>query len=132
MDALINTLLDSVWEDASVLGVLATPDDILRRSFTVATSTAEAITIITEGGTSIAISRRAIHATIRYLLANVHTEENPCEIGSSNQDGTAGPLCRAAREENGGTRVINYIAPLLVRVGLAAIESVRPNRIWLI
>lgn len=131
MDALIRTAIDSIWPAVSSSRPLLTPDHSAPSSFTVVASNADTTTISTEQGTRLILERAAFHATLRYLAEHGHGLENPCEIRSNNVYDDAGPLCRAARDANNRTRVINYIIPMLADVGLVRVNGARPNTVWL-
>lgn len=97
------------------------------RSFDITASTESTITITTERGSALVLERAAFHSTLRYLVLNRHTEENPCEIRSNDVYERAGPLCQASRDANSRTRVINYIVPILADVDFVRINGTRPN-----
>lgn len=132
MDNIISAAIDSIWLRAAEPRQLSTPDDSASRSFDVTASSQSTITITTEGGSNLVLERAAFHSTLRYLILNLHNEENPCEIRSNDVYDLAGALCRASRDANGRTRVINYIAPILADVGFITINGNRPNSVWLI
>lgn len=131
MDNIIGAAIDSIWARAAEPRQLFTPDDSVAKSFGIAASTENTITITTEGGSNLVLERAAFHATLRYLILNRHSEENPCEIRSNDVYERAGPLCQASRDTNSRTRVINYIAPILADVGFVRINGNRPNSVWL-
>jgi hypothetical protein len=66
---------------------------------------------------NITISKAAFIAAVRYLRANGHDQHNPCQIRSSNDPASAGPLCLAVRQANNAIRWINYILPILANIG---------------
>ncbi|WP_273028229.1 hypothetical protein [Massilia timonae] len=90
------------------------------------------VTITTSNDSSIKIRKQAFVSTIAYLLSNGHTQaSSPCEIRSNKMYDEAGPLCRAARIEN-GTMTITYVLPVLKAMGLVDIEPSRPSATWLL
>jgi hypothetical protein len=131
MEAIINTTLRAVWPQLSARRSYQTPDNSVSKAFDVTNSTEDFIAIRTDGGSTLNIYRPAFGAALRYLLENRHVAGNPCEIRSNQIANEAGPLCIATRSVNNGTRVINYIAPLLENVGIVATQGTRPNLIWL-
>lgn len=131
MDVLINTALSAVWSHIGAQRELRTPDALAGKSFSVVESSQASIKILTEKGSPLLIQREAFFQALRYLLANQHIPDNPCEIRSNQIAESAGPLCRVTREVNSGTRVINYIVPLLAATGLVAVRSSQPNAVWL-
>ena len=132
MESLARAAVSGVWIQASQRQALSTPDKHVSRQFQVVVADGTRITIQTEGGSPIAITREAFVAAVQYLAEHGHDVRNPCEIRSNQLAESAGPLCAVTREQNGGTRVINYIAPILASVGLVAIDSDRPNSVWLV
>ena len=78
------------------------------------------------------ISKAAFAVTLHYLRANRHDEHNPCEIRSSNDPASAGPLCLTARGANNNIRCINYILPILAQHHIVGINPRRPNTTWLL
>lgn len=131
MDALLNTSLRHVWSRIESLTGLETPDDAVGRGFTITSVSQDAVGITTEAGSPITIQRAAFLEALRYLAAHGHDTANPCEIRSNQLAQESGPLCAATRAVNGNTRVINYIVPILVAVGLLGVSGIRPNTTWL-
>jgi len=132
MNALAQAAISGIWEQATQPQELSTPDNLAGRLFHVISANETSITIETQGGSPITITRDAFIATVSHLARNGHGMTNPCEIRSHQHVVEAGPLCRAAREHNHGTRVINYIVPILESVGLVSVSRDRPNRVWLV
>lgn len=132
MDALLNTSLLYVWEGIEPLTGLKTPDNAVGRGFTITNVSQNAVSIETEAGSPITIQRTAFLEALRYLAAHGHDTANPCEIRSNQLAQESGPLCAATRAANGNTRVINYIVPILVAVGLLGVSGTRPNTTWLV
>lgn len=131
MNALLNTAFDHAWGQIATLNGLETPDDAVGRSFTITTVNPDSVKIATAADSPLTIQRAAFIETLRYLDTHQHNESNPCEIRSNQVAADAGPLCRAARAANNNTRVINYIVPILVAVGLLGLSGKRPNSTWL-
>jgi len=131
MEALIITALDAVWSQICEPRKLSTPDASTGRSFSVVNSDQSYVSISTEGGSAMHIQREAFLAALRYLASHQHNQNNPCEIRSNQIAKEAGPLCQATRAVNSGTRVINYIIPMLAVTGLVEVRSCRPNAVWL-
>lgn len=131
MNAIIDMTLTAVWPLLSLRRTYQTPDNSVSKAFEVTSSSDGFVVIRTEGGSTININRAAFGAALRYLLENGHEAGNPCEIRSNQIATEAGPLCTATRSVNNGTRVINYIAPMLERVGIVATQGTRPNLVWL-
>ena len=132
MEALIITALDAVWSQICEPRKLSTPDASTGRSFSVVNSDQSSVSISTEGGSAMRIQREAFLAALRYLASHQHNQNNPCEIRSNQLAEEAGPLCQATRAVNSGTRVINYIIPMLAITGLVEVRSSRPNAVWLV
>ena len=131
MNALLNAALSSIWGRIINLTNLRTPDNAVGRNYTIRSVTQDFVEIQTEDGSTLRIQRAAFIETMRYLIANQHTENNTCEIRSNQDREQAGPLCRAARDVNGGTRVINYIVPILAAFEILRVDGNRPNTTWL-
>lgn len=131
MDNIISAAIDSIWLRAAEPRQLFTPDDNAARSFDITASSQGTITIITERGSTLVLQRAAFHSTLQYLILNRHNAEKPCEIRSNGAYDDAGALCRVARDANGRTRVINYIAPILADAGFITINGNRPNSVCL-
>jgi hypothetical protein len=121
--------IDGVWTHLAVGQPYETPDDDAHVPFTVSSMAADAIEISSQG---IRVTRDAFSDALHYLRANRHDEDHPCAIGSNNDSGLAGPLCREARSRNANVRCINYILPILADLGIVGIGSARPNTTWVI
>lgn len=132
MNALLNAVIENIWGQIGDLNELFTPDNAARRLFRVIAVNENTVRIETEGGSLITIHRGAFFEALRYLLENNHTQENPCEIRSSQTAEEAGPLCVTTRMVNSNVRVINYIVPILAAVGVLGVSGRRPNTTWLI
>ena len=112
---------------------LITPDASSGSNFSISSINNDTVEIKTSGGTKIEIHRAAFVGGLRYLLENNHTLEAPCPVGSNKDISKAGPLCCIARNSNGvNIMIINYLLPLLVKMDLVAIDSKRPNSVWVI
>jgi len=121
--------IDGVWTHLRVGQSYETPDDEKHVPFTISRMTADAIEILPQG---IIVKREAFSVALRYLRTNRHDDNHPCKIGSSNEPKFASPLCREARSRNSGVRCINYILPILAKLGIVGIGSMRPNTTWVI
>lgn len=132
MKAVIRSAILHIWPSIGPLTDLVTPDDEAGRRFTIENRSEDLVIIRTEQGSSIKVNRAAFEEALLYLVENKHGNSNPCEIRSSQIFDKAGPLCRATRALNGGTRVISYIVPVLVSVGLLGVSGTRPNTVWLV
>lgn len=131
MDALLNAAIDHIWPKIGDMQTLTTPDDATGKNFHISSVGPNSVGITTEGGSSLMIQRIAFIEAIRYLVLNGHSKTNPCEIRSHQHAENSGPLCAATRAVNGNTRVINYIVPILVAVGILGCRGARPNTAWL-
>lgn len=120
---------DAVWRSITVGQRYRTPDLYKGKDFSIEQKGHERLKISPQ---AVSVSKSAIEATIHYLRSHQHDMDSPCEIRSSNDKTTAGPLCCIAREENDGVRCINYILPILQKNAIAGINPVRPNSTWLL
>lgn len=133
MDQLINAALDSRWHTIQPGLNLSTPDNATGSPFSITAVNNAGVKITTDGGTSITITRNAFMETLRYLLRNLHTNQNRCQIGSNNDINQAGPLCLVARNANGvNIMIISYLLPVLAHMNLVATDGGRPNTTWLV
>lgn len=132
MDISIETSLNAVWSKICEPRRLNTPDESAKKYFSVVSSNQHSVEIATEGGSPLRIQREAFLVALRYLTANQHNQDNPCEIRSNLLAKEAGPLCLATRAVNNGTMVITYIVPMLATTGLVDFRSSRPNAVWLV
>lgn len=122
--------IDDVWLRLQPNQVFRTPDFAQGVRFTIAQVTPTAITIAPQ---NIQINRVSFADALHYLRENHHHTLNPCTIGSNDDPNLAGPLCRAARQNNQGQlRCINYILPILQNNGLVGIGCDQPNTTWLV
>lgn len=119
------------WERLDRFNTLRTPDNERGKLFEITNLTDEAVTITTEGSSEVTITRNAFIATLNYLITHGHDHNTPCIIESNNDINEAGPLCRIARQHNNGTRCINYIVPILTRIGILNFDGRRRNTTWL-
>jgi hypothetical protein len=132
LNNLINAALDHCWGRLHAGDNFVTPDNIKGSLFSIEAIDNNLVVITTIGGNPININRQAFIAVIRYLIDNLHSNHNPCAIGSNKAIENAGPLCVTARNANGSdTMIINYLLPLLSGMGLVNIDGNRPNRTWL-
>jgi hypothetical protein len=133
LNNLINAALDNSWEKLHTGDNFVTPDNIKGSPFSIEAIDNNSVVITTNGGAPININRQAFIAVVRYLIDNLHSEQNPCAIGSNKTIEDAGPLCVTARNANeSSTMIINYLLPLLSSMGLVNIDGNRPNKTWLI
>lgn len=131
MEALIKTALNSVWTQICEPRELRTPDSSTGKSFSVVSSDQSSVRILTNRSSQICIQREAFLVALLYLVTHQHNQHTPCEIRTNQLAKDAGPLCKATRAVNSGTRVIGYIVPMLATTGLVSVRSSRPNAVWL-
>ena len=124
-------IIDSLWGSLTPGQYDITPDEERGRLFVVEGIEAERLQVRANNNSVIAIRKESFIEAVRYLQDNGHSVGNPCRIGSSNTDGNSLQLCLATKQHSCGTRVINYIASLLGRFGIAIVGHDRPNTIWL-
>lgn len=109
-----------------------TPDQQRSRNFTLHEFNADTLTIQTQRGANVRIPIEAFFRTLIHLHEISASEAAPCRVGSSNRDPLADGLCSVARGTNGRTRVINYVLPILERLGWVQVNGRRrPNTAWL-
>ncbi len=133
MDQLINAALESRWHAMEQGLNLSTPDKARGSPFSITAVNNDRIVIMTDGGNPINITRNAFIETLKYLLINQHTDQNPCQIGSNKDINQAGPLCRVARNANDSNiMIINYLLPILAHMKLVTTDGGRPNQTWLV
>ena len=133
LNNLINAALGNCWGNLHTNDTFVTPDKALGSPFSIESIDNNSVVIKTDGNTKIDINRQAFIAVVRYLIENKHSVQKPCAIGSNKTIGDAGPLCVTARNANGqNIMIINYLLPLLSRMGLVDIDGNRPNKTWLI
>ncbi|MCY1291941.1 hypothetical protein D9M70_411480 [compost metagenome] len=109
-----------------------TPDQRRSRRFTLHEFNADALTIQTQRGADVRVPIEAFVRTLIHLHEISASEASPCWVGSSNRDPLVGGLCAVARGANGRTRVINYVLPILERLGWVLVDGRRwPNTAWL-
>ena len=121
--------IDDVWLHLQQKQTFQTPDHLVGVMFSIDLVGPGAISIVPQ---NVQITRLSFIDTLHYLRKNHHHTLNPCQIGSNNNSDSAGPLCNAARDNNGGVRCINYILPILQNSGLVGIGCNQPNTTWLI
>jgi len=109
-----------------------TPDEIRASTFSVEVVNQNEVVVLANMNSRITIPRAAFVSAVQVLIENNATEGNPLRIGSSNSDDNSLELCLDTKAHSGGTRVINYIASLLLRMGIVGIDHNRPNRIWIV
>jgi len=124
-----NNIVNAVWRKIAVGQTFRTPDLHRGKDFKVEKIDRSHLTILPQ---SVSISKSAFIAAIHYLKANQHDMDSPCEIRSSNNQASAGPLCLAVRSENAGVRCVNYVLPILQKNQIVGINPVQPNSTWLL
>jgi hypothetical protein len=124
-----NNIVDAVWRKIGAGQRFRTPDLYRGKDYFIEEKSPDRLRIIPQG---VSLSKSAFTATIHFLRLNQHDMDSPCEIRSSNDKATAGPLCLAARIENNGVRCINYILPIFQKNAVVGINPVRPNTTWLL
>ena len=131
MRALINAALESRWNSVQAGQTFRTPDDSVGVPYSIASHGATSMTIRTDGGTDIRISREAFAEALGYLIREGHTSERrKCEVGSTY--GNPGPLSQAVSQANcGEVVVVAYVLPIQKEMGLVALNGTRPNSTWL-
>lgn len=129
MCQLCEKIVSDLWKKLQVGQQFRTPDLYKGKDFIIEEKSNNQIKIQPQ---NVGISRAAFCAAIHYLRQNNHYMNSPCEIRSSNNTHLAGPLCRAAREQNSNIRCINYILPILQKKVIAGVNPVRPNSTWLL
>lgn len=122
-------ITDAAWRNIAVGQRYRTPDLYRGIDFTIEEKTQERLIISPQ---KVSISKLAFAATIHYLRLHQHDMDSPCEIRSSNDKATAGPLCLAARAENDGVRCVNYVLPILQKNAVVGVDPIRPNTTWLL
>jgi len=131
MNSVNDELLSRRWNALQQGQCLSTPSK--SKSFEIASTTSEKITIKTEGTTEIVINRQAFLAALNYLSVNMHSASNKVKIGSNKDITKASPLCVAIRNANGvNIMVSTYVIPMLAKMGLVGIDGSRPNKTWLL
>ncbi|HGA2318628.1 TPA: hypothetical protein ACIRVE_003209 [Pseudomonas putida] len=90
-----------------------------------------------DGGSVFRLRREAFQQTLDYLLDREHLgEDRAIVIASNTAPDTAGPLCKAARQQPDGSlgiRVITYILPILEACQVVGIQRLqKPTTTWLI
>lgn len=125
-------LIESNWQKITAGVFEPTPDESRASTFIVEAIDGTGLTILANMNAPIRIGRDAFIEVISILLqSGATTEANSLRIGSSNNASNSLGLCLDTKALCGGTRVINYIVPLLSRMGLVRIGHQRPNTVWL-
>lgn len=125
-------IVDSIWENIQPGMQDATPDDARGSAFIIDQVRDNEMIVLANMQTPVTIQRQSFVDVIDYLQSHNATESNPVRIGSNNSDDGSLDLCAISKAASNGTRVINYIATILLRLGIAGIGHNRPNTIWLI
>ena len=121
--------VNGVWESLKVGQSFRTPDLYKGANFSIKEKFSNKIKISPQ---NVSISKKSFSSTIHFLLENKHSFNNPCEVRSSNDRSSAGPLCIVSRDQNSNVRCINYILPILQENRLVGIDQGRPNKTWLL
>lgn len=122
--------VEGLWAHLALGQRLRTPDNARGADFEIDRRTNAQIRIAPQG---ITIPTRAFAAALHYLHEHGHRAGNPCEIASSNDPDTSGPLCDATRAEMpDGRRCVNYVVAILGHFGIVGLDGRRPNRVWVI
>ena len=109
-----------------------TPDLQRSRRFILHSISTEHVVIQTQSGALVRLPIGAFVRIVVHLHTNNSTELTPARIGSSNLTPQVSGLCAIARGQNGRTRVINYILPILEQLGWVQTDGrSRPNVAWL-
>lgn len=124
-----NNIVNAVWRKIAVGQTFRTPDLYRGKDFKIDKIDRDRLTILPQ---SVTISKSAFIAAIHYLKVKQHDMDSPCEIRSSNNQASAGPLCLAVRSQNTGVRCVNYVLPILQKKQIVGINPVRPNSTWLL
>jgi hypothetical protein len=125
-------LIDNTWALIQAGMFDFTPDETRASTFMVEDVNEDGVVVLANMNSRISIPRSAFVHAAQILIENNATQHNPLRIGSSNSTENSLELCLGTKAESNGTRVINYIAPILLRMGIVSIDHNRPNRIWLI
>jgi hypothetical protein len=123
-------IINKIWPKLEVGRRYRTPDLYLGKDFYIEEKTNQRLKIVPQK--KLSITKEAFIAALHYLIQNEHNFRNQCEIRSSNERKTAGPLCLAARDKNSNVRCINYVLPILQGFQIVGIDPVRPNKTWVI
>lgn len=124
--------IENLWSRIRGGQQFRTPDIQRGAVFHILNIDTNEMTIQTQNGTLVPIRKSAFLAALHYLHANKHNKDHGCEIRSSNDPASAGPLCKASRDENGDVRCINYIVPILEASNIVAVDGNRPNKTWIV
>jgi hypothetical protein len=122
-------IINKIWPKLATGKRYRTPDLYKGKDFSIEEKTRQGLKIVPQ---NISITKDAFLSALHYLIQHKHNFRNQCEIRSSNDRRTAGPLCLAARDRNSDVRCINYILPILQAYQIVGIDPVRPNKTWLI
>lgn len=122
--------IDSVWNFIQEGMFDFTPDETRAKTFMVERVSPNHVVVLANMNSSISIPRSAFISALQVLIDNNATQANPLRIGSSNNEENSLELCLSTKAQCNGTRVINYIAPILLRMGIVGIGHDRPNTIW--
>lgn len=125
-------VIDKMWFQLKLDDFFRTPDYQVASSFTITQKYEDELVILTQNGSTVAISKESFVEALHYLFSNDHHKGNQCDIAANNDEQIAGSLCQVTREQNNNTRCITYIAPILQNNGLIGIGSNRQprNKVW--
>ena len=124
-------IVDKNW-DKLVVGLYDfTPDEVRASTFTVERIDQNEVTVLANLNSPISIPKSTFVYVVQVLQDRNSKERNPLRIGSSNDNVNSLELCLGAKAHCNGTRAINYIVPLLQRMGIVGIGHARPNTVWL-
>jgi len=124
-----DSIVEAVWLNLLVDQEYRTPDRHRGVDFIISDINIDSLKILPQ---AVTIKKAAFSSAIHYLRIHHHDMDLPCEIRSSTDRASAGPLCLAARSENYGVRCINYILPILHMSGVVGINPSQPNKAWLL
>lgn len=124
-------IVDSRWQALSPGMFDYTPDENRGSTFSVETVDDGGLVVLANMNTPVRIERAAFVAAVQVLLDSAATERMPIRVGSSNEADNSLDLCMGTKAVCNGVRVINYIVPLLLRMGVVGVGHQRPNTVWL-
>ncbi len=114
--------------DSIIGAVYKTPDNNSGSQYTIIENNQQILKIETKNGSILSIPWNKFQKVIDVLIQ--HGFGNFVEIGSNNQATERSSL--SLEVEPRGTRHINYILPILEKIGFVEIDGNRPNKVKLI
>lgn len=93
--------IDGVWLHIDTGQQFNTPDNLRQQPFRIVQKEQDAMHISRH---NTCIKREAFEEELHYLRRHRHYSDHPCEIRSSNDPASAGPLCIASRNANNNVR----------------------------